>query len=376
MHLDQSQLNTEEHPEQEPSKPKKLTKWHEYLGTQFELLMDGLPITVLTSLPLMSQPPQADVVLLRRDYPTWTDEVRARLPDAIRDTEASDILIEFKFTESLNETAKEQAIIYDYLYKRHKLGQEAYDRPKERKKETLATFLLSSQSPTKKTLTRLGYAPTDQKGVYQSAEAGASRVTVLLLNELPLNRNNAFVKCFASHKKVREAAFALLRQEEPDTISDEFDYFLRALHSLFEEKRGENMLREPVLQVTKEEMIEYGRELVAGGIRHIPTRIIADAIPPEEFLEFIPTEKRLMGLRPEEIWQIPSMHQTLQEREQQSELRSQQRTLLRSLRRKFGDIPDNIVTLIEQTDDADQLDAWMDAIFDVDTLDEMAFEVA
>ena len=85
-HLDQSQLNTEEHAEQTLSKPKKLTKWHEYLGTQFELLMDGLPITVLTSLPLMSQPPQADVVLLRRDYPAWTDEVRARLPDAIRDT--------------------------------------------------------------------------------------------------------------------------------------------------------------------------------------------------------------------------------------------------------------------------------------------------
>ena len=70
------------------------------------------------------------------------------------------------------------------------------------------------------------------------------------------------------------------------------------------------------------------------------------------------------------------MYQSLQEREQQSELRSQQRTLIRSLRRKFGDVPNDVVTLIEQTDNADKLDAWMDAIFDVDTLDEMPFDVA
>ena len=43
---------------------------------------------------------------------------------------------------------------------------------------------------------------------------------------------------------------------------------------------------------------------------------------------------------------------------------------------KFGEVPDDVKTLIEQTDDADQLDAWMDALFDVDTLDEMPFDVA
>ena len=55
--------------------------------------------------------------------------------------------------------------------------------------------------------------------------------------------------------------------------------------------------------------------------------------------------------------------------------KSQQR-LIRSLKRKFGEVPDEIVIVIEQTNDEQQLDEWMDEFVDVDTLEEMTFSAA
>jgi hypothetical protein len=42
------------------------------------------------------------------------------LPDGIRNSKASHILIEFKYTESFNEKALQQALGYDFFFKRAK----------------------------------------------------------------------------------------------------------------------------------------------------------------------------------------------------------------------------------------------------------------
>ncbi len=57
---------------------------------------------VKTRLRLMAESPEADILLLRRKHPCWTEAQRSLLPDGIRDTPADHILIEFKNTESLN----------------------------------------------------------------------------------------------------------------------------------------------------------------------------------------------------------------------------------------------------------------------------------
>ena len=47
--------------------------------------------------PIMSESPQIDILLIKRQTTDWTPEQRALLPDGIRDSKATDILLEFKY---------------------------------------------------------------------------------------------------------------------------------------------------------------------------------------------------------------------------------------------------------------------------------------
>jgi hypothetical protein len=91
------------------------TRWHRLLGSVLEQLLTPVGITVHTDVPVMSDPPEADIVLLRRDTRTWTKAQLARLADGLRHTHASHLLIEFKYTESVNEDALLQTLCYDTL---------------------------------------------------------------------------------------------------------------------------------------------------------------------------------------------------------------------------------------------------------------------
>ncbi|RLC07897.1 MAG: hypothetical protein DRI57_25070, partial [Deltaproteobacteria bacterium] len=97
-------------------KPQK-TRWHRLLGRLFRELLVPTGILVYTDVPVMGDPPEADILLLRKKRSRWTEEQRSRLPDGIRDSRATHILIEFKYTESVNRNALIQTLCYDYLYK-------------------------------------------------------------------------------------------------------------------------------------------------------------------------------------------------------------------------------------------------------------------
>ncbi len=89
------------------------TRWHRILAGMFKELLTPLNITVLPDVRIMTDPPKIDILLIRRETPPWTDEQLMRLPDGIRDTRADHILIEFKFTESVNRNALNQAVAYE-----------------------------------------------------------------------------------------------------------------------------------------------------------------------------------------------------------------------------------------------------------------------
>ncbi len=115
------------------------TRWHELLGDMLEKLLVPVGISVFTNVAVMSKSPEADILLLRKETAEWTPEQQERLADGIRDTEAKDILIEFKYTESVNEHALRQSIGYDYFYKKARRLSE----------KDVQTFLVSSRSPGK-----------------------------------------------------------------------------------------------------------------------------------------------------------------------------------------------------------------------------------
>ena len=114
------------------------TQWHRLLGQLLEELLTPVGLTVLTGFPIMTNPPEADVLLLRREgLDKWTADQYARLPDGVRHSRASHILLEFKYTESVNLAALQQAIGYDHFYRRSNRLTE----------KDVHTFLLSSRQP-------------------------------------------------------------------------------------------------------------------------------------------------------------------------------------------------------------------------------------
>ena len=53
-----------------------------------------------------------------------------------------------------------------------------------------------------------------------------------------------------------------------------------------------------------------------------------------------------------------------------------QLALVRLLRRRFGDVPAEIVAAVESTTEADQLDQWLDRAVTADSLDELRIRPA
>jgi hypothetical protein len=301
-------------------KPKgRRALWHRFLGKEFELLLTPVEIEVITEVQVSSVPPLADILLLRRNTPTWTPAQLQFLPDGIRDSNAAHILIEFKFRETFDEEVIRQAIGYDYFYQQ---GQQLQE-------EELATFVISAQTPQADTLAATGFHATAQPGVYRHDGVVVRRITLLVLNELEATLHNAFIQCFATHKRVRMAAFRRIKELGEQALSDELWHFLYGLQRQWQQKGEEmsNQQTDELLfeeELTPEDLIESGREWrdiflasmtteerLAGVSRadilhlfeqdeQIRKEVIASA-PPEERLAGMAPEERLAGMTPEEM---------------------------------------------------------------------------
>ena len=90
---------------------------HQVLGRLLHLSLAPVEITVHIEVDLLGESTKADILLLRREGGEWNAAQRARLPDGVRDSAAGHVLLEFKYTESVNETALAQAVAYDHFYR-------------------------------------------------------------------------------------------------------------------------------------------------------------------------------------------------------------------------------------------------------------------
>ncbi len=80
----------------ETEEPK--IKWHRLLAQLLEELLTPVGISVHPEVPVMSEPPKTDILLLTKENKgKWTPEQMARLPDGIREKKADHILLEFKY---------------------------------------------------------------------------------------------------------------------------------------------------------------------------------------------------------------------------------------------------------------------------------------
>jgi hypothetical protein len=269
----------------EPIK-KQQTSWHRLLARLLELVLSPVNIEVLSDVDVMTKPPEADILLLRRQAGQWTAAQRALLPDGIRDSKASHILIEFKYTESFNENALAQAVGYNFFYK----------RAKKLANNKLQTVILSAKTPRTETLERLGYFQTQFAGVYRSKIPVFERILLLSLNDLSNEPHNAWIKYFASKKKVKEETLKQLKTL--NLVSDELKCLiggLKKIWSIF--SKGESKMK---MNFTPEEVTEFGRDLGDIWLAGLtPSERLAGLKPSERLVGLTPPE-RLVGLKPSE----------------------------------------------------------------------------
>jgi len=160
--------------EQTQAQPAK-TPWHRFLAKALELSVGLERISVESEVPISSEPPRVDIVLLRRESATRTAAQRAMLPDGVRDIEAQSILLEFKYSESLTQAAIVQALAYDHFFR----------VTRNLKREEVQTFILCAKTPQTERLTSFEYQVTDVPGIYRSPNIYVAHLPLKTIWSLP-----------------------------------------------------------------------------------------------------------------------------------------------------------------------------------------------
>lgn len=256
---------------------KPINHWHRLLAVLLTNLLTPVHVTVQTDVPLMTDRPKADILLLRREGDRWTEEQRARLPDGIRDHHAKHTLIEFKATESLNEDKLTQLLAYDYFYR----------QTQQLSVKAVAPVLLVAKKPHAERLADFGFTSTDYQGVYGSQQPLLHRMTVIVLSELENVAHNAFVKCFATQKKAKTQAFHTLESVQFGLVEATVVTFLLGLQQLWSEEEIA-MSNE----ITPEKVMAMGEKWID---------LLLATLPPEQVLEHYRLEQVLRHYRPEQV---------------------------------------------------------------------------
>ena len=266
------------------------TLWHRVLGKWLELLLTRVDIIVYTEPQIMSEPPKVDILLLRRNTPTWTPTQLRFLPDGICDSIAGHVLIEFKFTESLNRARFQQALGYDYFYR------QAQQLPQA----AVQTVILAAITPRPAFLQEYGYQVAEQSGVYRSVNPMLQSILLIVLNELRPELHNTFVQCFASRGHVRRAAFQRLEAMNWQELDEAFWDFFVGLQQQYVEKGKEESIMRKREAITPETVMESGRQLRQSLLAVLTPEERLAGLAPEERLAGLAPEERLAGLAPEE----------------------------------------------------------------------------
>lgn len=258
------------------------------MGTLYSELLTRFGVTVHTDVSLMNKPPQGDLLLIRREGKRWTETQRALLPDGIRHTEAREILLELKITESLNEMVVQKAAGYDLFYR------ENQTLPPDE----LATFILTARRPRAAFFTQFGYQQGEAPGVYYSPLPVIRRVGLISLNDLSNETHNAFAQCFASHRKIKEQAFYTLEHVGYELVNAAVMTFLAGLRQYWF-AREENLMSAEA-ELTPEKVKAMGESWIRFVLQNLPPEERLAGLRPEEVLRQYRPEERLSGLRPEE----------------------------------------------------------------------------
>jgi len=243
-------------------------------------------ISVELEVEVMIEPPRADILLLRRETKQWTPAQLALLPDGIRDTDASHILLEFKYTQSITIDGLLQIASY----------QQFYLQSNDIKPSDLKCFILSAKQPQAKTLSKFDYVEV-KAGIYHSSNCFIESIPLISLNTLPNTEYNAWMRCFASQKIQQKKAFELLTHIGLQQFSKHLYWIVNGLHELLFGKvkmDTDNLLLDP------EEIMRVGKFWEESYKANMSVEERLEGLDAETVLSHYDAETRLKGLAPEE----------------------------------------------------------------------------
>jgi len=369
------------------------TLWHRLLGKLWEIVLTPAGVTVLSELQVTSNPPQVDILLLRREGADWTLEQMNLLPDGVRDRRVAHHLFECKFTESVNEQSFQQALTYDYLYQ----------QSQQLTPDAIQTYVVSAQTPRPTNLQTWGYQVSEHSGVYISPLPLLKRVVLLVLNELRDERHNEFLRLFASRQQVRKQALHVLFDQPVDQWPTPFWAVLLGLEQVYKLEGADmdmGLTVEQVLDVgetvRKKILASASLEERLSGLAPAerlsglaPAERLSGLAPAERLSGLAPAERlsglapaeRLSGLAPEELRSVMKQIETIlgyqasrSTSAEEAKLIGQRQMLIHVLRHKFGEFPLPILRKIEATTDSTQLNQWLDQALDAQSLDPSDFD--
>ena len=262
-------------------------QWHQIFAAIMVELFRPLGIEIYTEFNLSPSPPIGDVLILRSGGKGWTKEQLKWLPDGIRQCLVRHILLEFKYTESLNLLILLQAIMSYVLY----------CRSNQLTNKDVAFFVILSRQPRPDVLQHFGYQPAGITGLYRSNQPTLEDISLISLNELSPTHYNAFIKCFASQQKQKKVAFEQIRQTPFGEIPQELQWLLTGLLNRILADGGDLMENDVI---TVEKVRQMGQLLSEAWLNSLPPQKRLAGLSPAELLTVIPRSDLLASLPPAE----------------------------------------------------------------------------
>jgi hypothetical protein len=332
-------------------------------------LLQPVGIEVRSEVQVMALPPRADILLIRRLGSDWTAQQRLLLADGLRDLVADHILAEMKLRGGLFEDGLIQILLYDHML---------LTNDKTLTRDRLQSVIISAQTPQGDLLVRFGFKPTGIAGVYQcEASPWCGKIRVILLNELADTPHNAPLKCFASHRRERDKAFATIRRLEIFKHSIGFGRLIAGLWRLL---MKESMGHPELEGMTPEHVMALGQEWF---------EFLLESTPDEELsvlpkMALFQSKSRLEGKREGEAIGEARGKAIGEARgkaigeargkaigEARGKAIGKANTLLRLLTKRFGPrLPDWVSSKVLAADER-SLELWIDRILDAVTLEDI-----
>ena len=263
---------------------------HILFGCMMKESLTPLKLEVESGYEVGKGPPKLDVLIIRRTGAKWSKEQLEYLPDGIRQSNYNHVILELKYTESVNQIAIFQTIGY--------LG--SYLRLKQLKVDKIGAFIVSSKTPRKKVLDQIGFELTDIDGVYRSKDCLLSHIQLISLNDLSDAPYNLWIKLFSS--KINQRLSVLKK-----IIAFGFEKFSNGLILIlvkilnFWNVKGEISME----SIKKDIFYESGGfndELKAWFLSLFEPEDVFKQFKPEERLRGLRPEERLRGLRPKDVF--------------------------------------------------------------------------